>query len=128
LWRSSATNTVEIRAVGEPVGPKLDSFHFIDYLAGGIAQHWGLEPRACQPYRAQPKATSSPGKYVRCNVMRGRVFRDLEDFNEQWRVWLVEFAAVRVHGTTHERPIDRFAGEVAGLAQRSRRRCAEAAS
>jgi hypothetical protein len=56
-------------------------------------------------------------KYVKRNFLPGRVFRDLEDFNAQLAAWLTEIADVRVHGTTHERPIDRFAGEAGVLAQ-----------
>ncbi len=84
-----------------------------------FAQHWGFEPRACRPYRAQTKGKVESGvKYVKRNFLPGRVFRDLEDFNEQLRTWLVEVADVRIHGTTHERPIERFAREAAELAQR----------
>ncbi len=82
-----------------------------------FAQHWGFEPRACRPYRAQTKGKVESGvKYVKRNFLPGRVFRDLEDFNEQLRTWLVEVADVRIHGTTHERPIERFAREAAELA------------
>jgi transposase len=85
-----------------------------------FAQHWGFEPRACRPYRAQTKGKVESGvKYVKRNFLPGRVFRDLEDFNEQLSAWLAEVADVRVHGTTHERPIDRFAREAAELARRS---------
>jgi transposase len=85
-----------------------------------FARHWGFEPRACRPYRAQTKGKVESGvKYVKRNFLPGRVFRDLEDFNEQLWAWLAEVADVRVHGTTHERPIDRFAREAAELARRS---------
>ena len=54
-------------------------------------------------------------KYVKRNFLPGRRFRDLADFNDQLRAWLAEVADVRVHGTTHQRPIDRFADEAAAL-------------
>ena len=41
----------------------------------------------------------------------GRRFCDDLDFNEQLQEWMATVADVRVHGTTHERPIDRFARE-----------------
>jgi transposase len=83
-----------------------------------FARHWGFEPRLCRPYRAQTKGKVESGvKYVKRNFLPGRVFRDLEDFNAQLAAWLTEIADVRVHGTTHERPIDRFAGEAGVLAQ-----------
>ena len=83
-----------------------------------FARHWGFTPRLCRPYRAQTKGKVETGvKYVKRNFLPGRVFRDLEDFNAQLADWLTEIADLRVHGTTHERPIDRFAGEAGVLAQ-----------
>lgn len=79
-------------------------------------RHWGFEPRLCQPYRAQTKGKVESGvKYIKRNFLPGRRFRDLEDFNEQLHAWLVQIADIRVHGTTHERPIERFAAEAAAL-------------
>jgi hypothetical protein len=49
------------------------------------------------------------------NFIPGRAFRDLADFNQQLVQWLAGVADVRVHGTTHERPIDRFAREASAL-------------
>jgi transposase len=83
-----------------------------------FANHWGFEPRLCRPYRAQTKGKVESGvKYVKRNFLPGRTFRDLEDFNEQLRAWLTDVADVRIHGTTHERPIDRFAREAGALLQ-----------
>lgn len=81
-----------------------------------FARHWGFEPRLCRPYRAQTKGKVESGvKYVKRNFIPGRVFRDLADFNDQLVQWLADIADVRVHGTTHERPIDRFAREASAL-------------
>jgi hypothetical protein len=81
-----------------------------------FARHWGFQPRVCRPYRAQTKGKVESGvKYVKRNFLPGRSFRDLEDFNDQLRSWLVEIADLRLHGTTHERPIDRFAREAEQL-------------
>jgi transposase len=81
-----------------------------------FAQHWGFEPRLCRPYRAQTKGKVESGvKYIKRNFIPGRVFRDLDDFNEQLAAWLAEVADVRVHGTTHQRPLDRFAAEAGAL-------------
>jgi predicted nucleic acid-binding protein len=82
-----------------------------------FAAHWGFTPRLCQPYRAQTKGKVESGvKYVKRNFVPGRVFRDLEDFNEQLADWQADVADLREHGTTHERPIDRFADEARALA------------
>jgi hypothetical protein len=45
--------------------------------------------------------------HVEHSFLPGRTFRDLEDLNAQFAVWLAE-ANARVHGTTKERPIDRL--------------------
>ncbi|ROZ69466.1 IS21 family transposase [Ramlibacter sp. WS9] len=82
-----------------------------------FAAHWGFTPRLCQPYRAQTKGKVESGvKYVKRNFVPGRQFRDLEDFNAQLAAWQIEVADVRDHGTTHQRPIDRFAEEAQALA------------
>jgi transposase len=77
-----------------------------------FADYWGFEPRLCQPYRAQTKGKVESGvKYFRRNFLAGRTFVDDVDLDEQLRQWMVEIADRRIHGTTHERPIDRFAQE-----------------
>jgi len=82
-----------------------------------FAGHWSFTPRLCQPYRAQTKGKVESGvKYVKRNFVPGRVFRDLEDFNAQLATWQLEVADLRVHGTTHQRPIDRFVDEARALA------------
>lgn len=81
-----------------------------------FAAHWGFTVRLCQPYRAQTKGKVESGvKYLKRNFVPGRTFRDLEDFNAQLLAWQREIADQRVHGTTHERPIDRFALEAEHL-------------
>ena len=81
-----------------------------------FARHWGFTPRLCQPYRAQTKGKVESGvKYVKRNFVPGRSFADLDDFNRQLAAWQAEVADLRLHGTTHQRPIDRFAEEAAAL-------------
>ena len=81
-----------------------------------FAQYWGFGPRLCQPYRAQTKGKVESGvKYVKRNFAPGRSFADVEDFNAQLAAWQAEVADLRNHGTTHQRPIDRFAQEAAAL-------------
>ena len=50
-------------------------------------------------------------KFVKGNFLPGRSFVDIVDFQEQLDAWNTQIADVRVHGTTHERPVDRFARE-----------------
>ena len=81
-----------------------------------FADYWGFEPRVCQAYRAQTKGKVESGvKYFKHNFVPGREFVDDVDLDEQLGEWLTTIADVRIHGTTHERPIDRFAHEQAFL-------------
>jgi transposase len=81
-----------------------------------FAQYWGFVPRLCQPYRAQTKGKVESGvKYVKRNFAPGRSFADLEDFNAQLAAWQAQVADLRNHGTTHQRPIERFAEEASAL-------------
>jgi transposase len=74
-----------------------------------FAAYYGFTPRACRPYRAQTKGkVERPFPYIRSNVFLGRTFTGLEDLNGQGRHWLDHTANVRIHGTTHERLLDRF--------------------
>jgi hypothetical protein len=55
-------------------------------------------------------------KYVKRNFLPGRQFHDQGDFDAQLSEWTATVADVRRHhGTTHERPIDRFERERAQL-------------
>ena len=77
-----------------------------------FTDYWGVEIRLCRPYRARTKGKVESGvKYVKRNFLPGRDFSDLTDLSEQLATWNHEIADVRVHGTTHERPIDRFTRE-----------------
>jgi hypothetical protein len=77
-----------------------------------FAEYWGFEPRLCRPYRAQTKGKVESGvKYFKGNFLPGREFIDDVHLHEQLAEWMATIADVRIHGTTHERPIDRFAQE-----------------
>jgi transposase len=77
-----------------------------------FARYYGFTPRACQPYRARTKGKVESGvKYVKRNALAGRRFASWDGLNDWLERWSAEVADLRVHGTTHERPIDRFARE-----------------
>jgi len=83
-----------------------------------FARHWGFTPRTCRPYRAQTKGkVERPVRYVRGNFVYGRTFLHDGDLDHQRQLWLERVANVRVHGTTHERPRDRFDREERFLLQ-----------
>ncbi|MGH8524201.1 MAG: Mu transposase domain-containing protein [Gammaproteobacteria bacterium] len=50
-------------------------------------------------------------KYVKRNFLPGRTFLDSVDLQAQLDAWNASIADVRIHGTTHERPIERFERE-----------------
>ncbi len=67
----------------------------------------GYEPRACRPYRAQSKGRVERAiGYLRTSFWPAVKFTNLLDLNRQVEAWLAEVANVRLHGTTHQRPID----------------------
>jgi transposase len=77
-----------------------------------FARYYGFTPRACQPYRPQTKGKVESGvKYVKRNALAGRRFASWEALNAWLEEWGQTVADLRVHGTTHERPLDRFAAE-----------------
>ena len=76
------------------------------------AEGYGFKIEACPPHDPQKKGIVESGvKYVKGNFLPTRAFRDLADLNAQARRWVMEEAGVRVHGTTREQPLDRFALE-----------------
>lgn len=81
-----------------------------------FAAHWGFGVRACRPYRAQTKGkVERPVSYVRRNFVYGREFVSDADLEARLEQWLAKTANVRIHGTTRERPVDRFEEERAHL-------------
>jgi transposase len=76
---------------------------------GRFAAHWGFRIRACRPYRAQTKGkVERPVSYLRSSFLYGREFLGDADLADQCTRWLTDVANVRIHGTTGERPEERF--------------------
>lgn len=76
---------------------------------------YGVEIKLCRYYRAQTKGKVESGvKYVKRNALVGRRFRDLDHLNEWLLEWSLKVADERVHGTTFERPSERFRRAEAG--------------
>lgn len=81
-----------------------------------FARYWGFRPRACAPYRARTKGKDERGVgYVKRNAIAGRHFPSWGAFVAHLERWTREIADQRVHGTTGEPPIARFAAEVGAL-------------
>jgi transposase len=82
-----------------------------------FARHWGFRPRACAPYRARTKGKDERGVgYVKKNALAGRVFETWAGLEAHLAAWTRDTADRRVHGTTGEVPLERFArAEAAAL-------------
>jgi transposase len=73
-----------------------------------FCRDWGVQPRACQPYRARTKGKTESGvKYVKRNAIAGRRFDSFEHLQAHLAEWQLAVDQ-RVHGTTHEVPTIRF--------------------
>jgi transposase len=81
-----------------------------------FAKYWGFDARLCRPYRAQTKGKVEAGvKYLKRNFLVGRAFVDDLHLGEALLDWTLTIADQRIHGTTHEQPLARFAVERAHL-------------
>jgi transposase len=84
---------------------------FLDFM-----EHFGVVPAASPPYWPRVKGKVERGVgYLKTSFLEGRCFSDLEDLNRQLEHWLDTVANVRIHGTTGERPVDRYAIELEHL-------------
>jgi transposase len=74
-----------------------------------FAAYWGFRPRACAPFRARTKGKDESGVgYVKHNAIAGHTFVSWEALEAHLEWWMREVADLRIHGTTGERPLDRF--------------------
>lgn len=78
---------------------------------------YGVDVKLCRYYRAQTKGKVESGvKYVKRNALAGRRFETFDALNLWLTEWALTVADERIHGTTHERPVERFArAEAAAL-------------
>jgi transposase len=108
---------VPLEVLGDNARPLVDEH---DRKAGTVRFHpawvefckdWDVTPKACGPYRARTKGKTESGvKYVKRNALAGRDFESFGALEKHLVEWMAE-ADARVHGTTHERPLDRFERE-----------------
>ncbi len=77
-----------------------------------FAQGYEFIISPCPPREPKKKGRVESGvKYVKRNFVPLREFRDIVDANQQLRHWLLETAGNRIHGSTHQKPLSRFAIE-----------------
>jgi transposase len=76
------------------------------YLA--FCRDWDVQPRSCAPYRARTKGKVESGvKYVKRNALAGRSFESFAALEAHLAAW-AQAVDDRVHGTTNEKPSERF--------------------
>jgi transposase len=82
-----------------------------------LCAHYGVRPRACQPYRARTKGKDERmvGYLKHHFFVRYREFESFAHLNQQLEAWLKGEADARVHGTVKEVVAERFAREVPHL-------------
>lgn len=74
------------------------------------AEGYGFRIDACPPRDPQKKGIVEAGvKYIKRAFFPLREFRSLADANRQLREWVMGEAGNRVHGTTREAPLTRYA-------------------
>ena len=74
-----------------------------------FARHWGFTPKACWPSRPQTKGKDERGVgYVKRSGIAGHRFDAWGQMESHLEWWNREIADLRIHGTTGERPLQRF--------------------
>ena len=80
---------------------------YVDY-----ARHQGFKIAACNIAAGWEKGRVENGVgYVKKNLLNGLALPDFCAMNTAAQIWLNEIANVRIHGETHQRPVDLFAQE-----------------
>ncbi|MDN5752175.1 MAG: IS21 family transposase [Nitrosospira sp.] len=74
------------------------------------AEGYAFKIDACPPEDPAKKGIVESGvKYIKKSFLPLREFRDLADANRQLQAWIMDEAGNRIHGTTREAPLKRFA-------------------
>jgi transposase len=73
------------------------------------AEHYGFLISPCRPRTPRHKGKVESGvRYLKRNFLAGRTFADLAAANAELLGWIERVAGRRMHGTTKQRPLDRF--------------------
>lgn len=81
-----------------------------------LARHYQIKIDPAPIYAPKKKGkVESTVKYVKGNFFKGRDGTDVDDARRELQRWVDEIANRRVHGTTHQRPVDLFAEERVAL-------------
>lgn len=108
LMIDNLKSAVLARVVGEA---PLFNPRYVDF-----ARHWGFEISACNVGQGHEKGRVENGVgYVKKNFLNGLELLDFSAVNPAAELWLASIANVRIHGETHQRPVDLFKDEHAKL-------------
>jgi transposase len=81
--------------------------HFLE-----LCGHYAVQPVACHPYRPQTKGkVERPFFYLEQHFIKGHSWPSFDDLTRDLTHFIAEDLDRRVHSTTQERPLDRFARE-----------------
>lgn len=81
-----------------------------------FSRHWGFEITPCNVRSGNEKGRVENGVgYVKKNLLAGLELADFAALQPAATLWVDTVANVRIHGATHQRPIDRFEDERAHL-------------
>ena len=77
-----------------------------------FSRHWGFDISPCNVAKGNEKGRVENGVgYVKKNFLNGLDLLDFSAVNPAAQVWLATIANVRLHGETHQRPVDLFQEE-----------------
>lgn len=77
-----------------------------------FATHYRFRPLTITPGRpTENLKVERPFYYLERSFLNGREFKDIDDLKSQLQSWLTVVNDTRIHGTTRERPIDRYIEE-----------------
>jgi len=77
-----------------------------------FSRHYGFAITPCNVARGNEKGRVESGVgYVKKNFLRGLELTEFDAIQAAAKVWLDATANVRIHGETHQRPVDLFAQE-----------------
>lgn len=83
-----------------------------------FSHHYNFVITPCTPYEPQQKGkVESAVGYTKKNFMAGRVFTDSRDLEIKLHGWMIDYANLRIHGTTKKVPYDQFVKEEKNLLQ-----------
>lgn len=101
-------DNLKVGVVRHPTGEKAQfNPHYLDFAA-----HYGFQPVACNVRKGNEKGRVENGVgYVKKNFLNGLQIPSFEAVNPAAELWRDTTANVRIHGETHQKPIELFEKE-----------------